>query len=142
MVYAVEQTHLLKRRGAQGPRQSSGSRYVSKEKAHKKQQVTCESCDINSLAVIARCHESCVYLWCTLDQPLTNPILCILCAILRPRDRFKQAFDSYCGLCIVALYFLYLGVVRGALGVFDCTQSKDGRYILDADPSIVCNEVH
>ncbi len=57
------------------------------------------------------------------------------------RDRFTRAFDSYCGLCIVGLYFLYLSVVKGALSVFDCTMNKSGVYILDADPSIECNKV-
>jgi hypothetical protein len=57
------------------------------------------------------------------------------------RDRFKQTLDGYCGLCIVGLYFLYLSVVKGALSVFDCTQNRDGVYILDADPSIICNKV-
>jgi hypothetical protein len=52
-----------------------------------------------------------------------------------------RAFDAYCGACIVALYVLYLSVVKGALSVFDCTKNKDGVYILDADPSIVCNKV-
>jgi hypothetical protein len=57
------------------------------------------------------------------------------------RDGFKRALDSYCGICIVGLYFLYLGLAKGALSVFDCTQNKDGVYILDADPSIKCDEV-
>lgn len=52
-----------------------------------------------------------------------------------------RALDAYCGLCIVGLYFMYLGVVKGALSVFDCTMNKDGVYILDADPSIICNTV-
>ena len=52
-----------------------------------------------------------------------------------------RAFDSYCGLCILALYFLYLSVVKGALSVFDCTMNKDGVFILDADASILCNQV-
>jgi hypothetical protein len=29
--------------------------------------------------------------------------------------------DAYCGVCILALYFLYLMVVKGALSVFDCS---------------------
>jgi hypothetical protein len=41
----------------------------------------------------------------------------------------------------MGLYFLYLSVVKGALSVFDCTMNKDGVYILDADPSILCNKV-
>jgi hypothetical protein len=49
--------------------------------------------------------------------------------------------DGFCGLCIVALYFLYLNVVKGAISVFDCTKNKDGILILDADPSIKCNVV-
>lgn len=54
------------------------------------------------------------------------------------RDAFKHLFDSYCGLCIIALYFLYLNVVKGALSVFDCSKNKDGKWILDTDPSIKC----
>ena len=57
------------------------------------------------------------------------------------RDGFKRVLDSYCGLCIIVVYFLYLNVVKGALSVFDCSLNKDGQYILDADPSIKCNEV-
>jgi hypothetical protein len=57
------------------------------------------------------------------------------------RDGFKRALDAYCGLCIVGLYFLYLGLAKGAFSLFDCTQNKDGTYILDADPSIKCDEV-
>ncbi len=63
------------------------------------------------------------------------------CPVVLSRDKFTKAFDAYCGVCILALYFLYLGVVKGALSVFDCTQNKDGVYILDADPSIVCDKV-
>jgi hypothetical protein len=37
------------------------------------------------------------------------------------RDRFKTMQDAYCGVCILALYFLYLMVVKGALSVFDCS---------------------
>lgn len=61
--------------------------------------------------------------------------------VLGCRDGFTRAFDAYCGLCITGLYFLYLSVVKGALSVFDCTMNKDGVYILDADPSIVCSQV-
>jgi hypothetical protein len=57
------------------------------------------------------------------------------------RDGFARAFDTYCGLCILALYFLYITLVKGALSVFDCSVTPDGLYILDADPSIKCNEV-
>jgi hypothetical protein len=57
------------------------------------------------------------------------------------RSRLKQALDAYCGLCILALYFLYLNVVKGALSVFDCSKNADGVWILDADPSIKCYEV-
>ena len=32
--------------------------------------------------------------------------------------------DAYCGLCILALYFLYLMVVKGALSVFDCSKVR------------------
>ncbi len=67
--------------------------------------------------------------------------MCTCTSFLVPRDRFMWAFDAYCGVCIVALYVLYLSVVKGALSVFDCTKNKDGVYILDADPSIVCNKV-
>jgi hypothetical protein len=56
-------------------------------------------------------------------------------------DSFKRALDRYCGLCITALYFLYLSVVKGALSVFDCSMNEDGVRILDADPSIVCDKV-
>jgi hypothetical protein len=31
--------------------------------------------------------------------------------------------------------------VKSALSVFDCSRNKDGVLILDADPSIRCNEV-
>ena len=62
-------------------------------------------------------------------------------ALLPCRDPFKSKLDSYCGLCIVVLYFLYLNVVKGALSVFDCSKNKDGVWILDADPSIKCYEV-
>ncbi len=55
--------------------------------------------------------------------------------------QFKGFLDGYCGLCIVALYFLYLTVVKGALSVFDCSKNKDGVWILDADPSIKCYTV-
>ncbi len=51
---------------------------------------------------------------------------------------FKSFLDSYCGLCIVVLYYMYLNVVKGALSVFDCSKNKDGVWILDADPSIKC----
>jgi hypothetical protein len=51
---------------------------------------------------------------------------------------FKSSLDSYCGLCIVVLYLLYLNVVKGALSVFDCSKNKDGVWILDADPSVKC----
>jgi hypothetical protein len=67
--------------------------------------------------------------------------LCACCLSVVARDGFKRTLDAYCGLCIVGLYFLYLGLAKGALSVFDCTQNKDGEYILDADPSIKCYEV-
>jgi hypothetical protein len=57
------------------------------------------------------------------------------------RDQFKRVKDAYCGMCILALYFLYLVVVKGALSVFDCSKNESGVWILDADPSIRCNEV-
>jgi hypothetical protein len=56
-------------------------------------------------------------------------------------NAFKRALDRYCGLCITALYFLYISVVKGALSVFDCSKNEDGVRILDADPSIVCDQV-
>ncbi len=59
----------------------------------------------------------------------------------RHSDGFKSALDRYCGLCITALYFLYISVVKGALSVFDCSKNEDGIRILDADPSIVCDQV-
>jgi hypothetical protein len=43
------------------------------------------------------------------------------------RDKFKALQDLYCGVCILALYFLYLMVVRGALSVFDCSKVGGGR---------------
>ncbi len=55
--------------------------------------------------------------------------------------KLKSILDSYCGVCIVCLYFLYLSLVRGALSVFDCSKNEDGAWILDADPSIKCNVV-
>jgi hypothetical protein len=58
------------------------------------------------------------------------------------RDGFERALDAYCGLCILVLYFLYLTLVRGAFSVFDCSTNADGARILDADPSIVCDEVY
>jgi hypothetical protein len=70
-------------------------------------------------------------------QPITGEL--VACSVRR--DKLKRTYDAYCGVCIVGLYFLYLGLVKGALSVFDCTQNKDGVYILDADPSIKCNEV-
>lgn len=57
------------------------------------------------------------------------------------RDKFAAAQDSYCGFCIIAMYFLYLTVTKGALSVFDCSKNQDGVYILDAEPSIKCYEV-
>jgi hypothetical protein len=57
------------------------------------------------------------------------------------RDAFKSQLDNMCGLAIIICYFLYFMLVKGALGVFDCSRNKDGVYILDADPSIICNEV-
>ncbi len=36
--------------------------------------------------------------------------------------------DAYCGVCILALYFLYLMVVKGALSVFDCSPVRCSRY--------------
>jgi hypothetical protein len=63
------------------------------------------------------------------------------CVVVVSRGKFKRTLDGYCGLCILALYFLYLTVVKGALSVFDCSVNQDGVYILDADPSIRCNEV-
>lgn len=56
------------------------------------------------------------------------------------RDRLAAIEDSYCGICIIMLYFLYLTVTKGALSVFDCTINKSGVFLLDADPSIRCYE--
>jgi hypothetical protein len=61
--------------------------------------------------------------------------------ILLPRDGFKGALDSFFGVCTIALYFLYLNTVKGALSVFDCSVNKDGVRILDSDPSITCDVV-
>jgi hypothetical protein len=64
------------------------------------------------------------------------------CGFVAPcRDPFKAKLDSACGVCIILLYFLYFVIVKGALSVFDCSQNKDGVLLLDADPSIKCNEV-
>jgi hypothetical protein len=65
----------------------------------------------------------------------------LLAVDMLSRDGFKGALDSYYGVCTIALYFLYLNVVKGALSVFDCSLNKDGVRILDADPSIACDEV-
>jgi hypothetical protein len=73
--------------------------------------------------------QFCVKYWCGRDG---------LCWY---SEAFKRALDRYCGLCITALYFLYISVVKGALSVFDCSKNEDGVRILDADPSIVCDQV-
>lgn len=120
---------------------------------------------------------------CIASTPFFPPPPPLPCLRLLGRDKFKSFQDSYCGLCILALYFMYLMVVKGALSVFDCSkvqallpasahahtfgwasdvcfwcsmhafsqhcvtcvsccsQNKDGVYILDADPSIRCDEV-
>jgi hypothetical protein len=65
----------------------------------------------------------------------------LLCRRLLGRDRLAAIEDSYCGICIIMLYFLYLTVTKGALSVFDCTINKSGAFLLDADPSIRCYEV-
>ncbi len=44
---------------------------------------------------------------------------CCVLVVCYCRDRFQRAFDGYCGALIVCLYFLYLGVVRGALSMYD-----------------------
>jgi hypothetical protein len=49
-------------------------------------------------------------------------LLHVLMDRLLGRDRFQRMKDAYCGLCILALYFLYLMVVKGALSVFDCSK--------------------
>ncbi len=49
--------------------------------------------------------------------------------------RFFPPSNSSCKL--LYLYWHH----QGALGVFDCSKNTDGIFILDADPSIVCNEV-
>jgi hypothetical protein len=48
--------------------------------------------------------------------------VCCLMDRLLGRDRFQRMKDAYCGLCILAMYFLYLMVVKGALSVFDCSK--------------------
>jgi hypothetical protein len=61
---------------------------------------------------------SCVHVPCPRRACLR---MCVLPARLLGRDRFKTLQDAYCGVCILALYFLYLMVVKGALSVFDCS---------------------
>jgi hypothetical protein len=56
---------------------------------------------------------------------------CVALGRLLGRDRFKAMQDAYCGVCILALYFLYLMVVKGALSVFDCSPV---RCCLPAEP--------
>jgi hypothetical protein len=68
-------------------------------------------------------------------------VFALVLRFLLNRSKFKRVMDGYCGFCILGLYFLYLTVVKGALSVFDCSVNQDGVYILDADPSIKCNEV-
>ncbi len=54
----------------------------------------------------------------------TPPPLCLgfpPCRLLG-RDKFKAMQDQYCGVLIVALYFMYLMVVKSALSVFDCSK--------------------
>ncbi|KAI9136208.1 hypothetical protein BKA69DRAFT_185859 [Paraphysoderma sedebokerense] len=45
-------------------------------------------------------------------------------------------------LCVkvfnVLLSIVFITVVESALALFDCTQEEDGRYYLDADPSLQC----
>jgi hypothetical protein len=57
------------------------------------------------------------------------------------RSRLLLLQDIWCSVCISALYFLYLSLVKGALTVFDCTTNLDGVRILDADPAVRCDEV-
>ncbi len=38
------------------------------------------------------------------------------------QGKFKSLQDMYCGVSILALYFLYLTVVKGALSVLDCSK--------------------
>ena len=60
----------------------------------------------------------------------------------RPVSKWASTrLNGYCGLCILALYFLYLNLVRGMLSIFDCSKNADGILILDADPSVRCNVV-
>ena len=64
-------------------------------------------------------------LGCNFWQPTSLPpqhTTCRLMDRLLGRDRFQRLKDAYCGLCILALYFLYLMVVKGALSVFDCSK--------------------
>jgi hypothetical protein len=74
-------------------------------------------------------------------SPLWTSTTAVALCVFPHSDSFKRALDRYCGLCITALYFLYLSVVKGALSVFDCSMNEDGVRILDADPSIVCDKV-
>ena len=54
--------------------------------------------------------------------------MCSSCVLefyrLLGRDKFERKRDSYCGVCILALYFLYFMVVKGALSVFDCSKVR------------------
>ncbi len=61
--------------------------------------------------------------------------------LYRPSKFKLVTLDSLFGTCIIALYYLYLTLVRGMLSVFDCSRAPGGDYLLDADPSIKCNQV-
>ena len=60
-------------------------------------------------------------LWARCVRPAHLRMCRPLYSRLLGRDRFKTMQDAYCGVCILALYFMYLLVVKGALSVFDCS---------------------
>ena len=57
------------------------------------------------------------------------------------RDKLLKMIDTYCGICILALYFSYFLVVKGMLTMFDCVKNASGVWILNADPSVQCYTV-
>ena len=83
---------------------------------------------------------ACTYSLCFRSADLPGLFFCLPFPCV-DRDAFTAALDTYWSILISALYFLYLNLVKGALSVFDCSKNDDGVLILDADPSIHCNEV-
>ncbi len=57
------------------------------------------------------------------------------------REWFGRVADTWCSIRIPGLFFTYFTVVKGAFSVFDCTSNRDGIFVLDADPSILCDQV-